>query len=276
MHKKIFILFLFCILLIGIVSVSVSAVKPTQQGADVFLQGYDIEFTGISVYKNGEYIEFTSHVYNISDGLELDGSTTVCKFDLLDNRGSHILNEVEMTYVVADSDWELNVTGGNFTRNGEYCHLIHCNSTDFGGFEESCFLVNNYGLELTEAENSLFKGGMFLLVIFLVGSLVCLYKFEHYIAKFVFYWISHLLIILISFSVWQFTDGYALGYVGIAGIFRIIFYFFSIAVFPMVLSSIAWIVYIHAFNDHFQKLVDKGEDPETAFAMTKKKRKRRW
>jgi len=41
----------------------------------------------------------------------------------------------------------------------------------------------------------------------------------------------------------------------------------------MMILSVAWIVYIHTYNEHFQKLIDKGEDTETAFAMTSKRKR---
>ncbi len=123
----------------------VSAVKPTQQGANVFLEGYDIEFTGIDIYENGENIYFTNHVFNISNGLELDVTEINCTFDLYDNKGFHLLNEVQMEWDVEGNDFEYIVLGGNFTRNGAYCHMIHCNSSAFGGFEESCFEVTPTG-----------------------------------------------------------------------------------------------------------------------------------
>jgi len=58
----------------------------------------------------------------------------------------------------------------------------------------------------------------------------------------------------------------------LTGIFRVMFWIFTVAVLPMIILSISWIVYIHTFNEHFQKLVDKGEDTETAFKMASKKR----
>ena len=51
-----------------------------------------------------------------------------------------------------------------------------------------------------------------------------------------------------------------------------LFYVSTIAVTPMIFVSIAWIVYIHLFNEHFQKLIDKGVDTEEAFRLTNKKR----
>jgi hypothetical protein len=118
-------------------------------------------------------------------------------------------------------------------------------------------------------------GVLFLLLTFLIISVIGIFQVENYMGKFALYWVSHLLIVVWTFSVWQITNGFLIGFVGLAGIFKVLFYVLTIAIFPMIILSIAWIVYIHLFNEHFQKLVDKGEDPETAFTITKKKR-RRW
>jgi len=45
---------------------------------------------------------------------------------------------------------------------------------------------------------------------------------------------------------------------------------------PMIFLSLAWIVYIHTFNEHFEKLIDKGHDTESAFRMAKKKSRGGW
>jgi len=135
------------------------------------------------------------------------------------------------------------------------------------------FWVNDYGEELTEANASSFNYSMMFLMILFVLTLVGLFMVEHYIGKFALYWIAHLLFVIGTFSMWQFNWGYAISYTGLAGIWKVLFYVSTIAVLPMILLSMVWIFYIHAFNEHFQKLVDKGEDTETAFAMANKKSK---
>lgn len=157
--------FLFLILFILILFPLVSAVSPHQQGADVFSEGYDIEFTGIEVYKNGQDIDFTNHVFNISNGLELNNESVLCTFDLYDNQGMHLLDEIVMDWNPVGHDFEFVVTGGNFTRNGEYCHLVRCNSTFFGGFEETCFMITPTG-----DNEGLF--GFFIIVYLILGGIV--------------------------------------------------------------------------------------------------------
>lgn len=268
MHK-IPIVFFFFFLFLSLVS----AVAPITEISINLNDGLNIDFPKFATVQQNQDFLFHFHTFNISDGIRMDNTTTNCSFELYNFGGEEQFTIDNVEY--EDGDWIVNISSGNFTRTGDYAYLVECHTNSLGGFISFPFRVTPNGEELTQSKNNLFMGGLFLLIIFFIGSLICIYKFDHYIAKFVFYWVSHLLIILIFFSAWQFTNSYAVGYVGLAGIFRVFFYFFIIAVLPMLLVSIAWIVYIHTFNDHFQKLVDKGEKPETAFEMAKKKR-RRW
>lgn len=265
-NKKLMLLLIASVFIIGLMN-SVSA-DPPFVSTETSTSGLSIEPTFNNYLRTGEDYEFEVHVFNISNGVPIVTGIE-CYYHLYNNTGKHQLEMSDAT-VSHDFDYSFDVDGANFSR-GCYVIKCQCNNSVAGGGIEHSFCVNDYGLELTEAEQSMFNGGMFILFVFLISTIIACFKVEHYIGKFIFYWISHLLMILITFSAWQFTDGYAIGYVGIAGVYKILFYFFIIAVIPMVFSSMAWIIYIHAFNEHFQKMLDKGEDTETAFKMAKKK-----
>jgi len=165
------------------------------------------------------------------------------------------------------------LTGANFTSRGEYQAKFQCNHTSgIAGGSEIFFFVNDYGEELTQANASMFNYSMLLLMIMFILALVGLFIIENYIGKFALYWVCHLIFIIGTFSIWQFNMGYAIGFVGLAGIWKIFFYVSTFAVVPMMLLSVAWIIHIHLFNEHFQKLIDKGMDTEEAFKITNKKR----
>jgi len=269
MYKKLMIL-IFGLLLISCVS-AVPPFLPTSPASTI---GLSVEPTLNNYLRTGEDYEFEVHVFNITDGMPITLYTT-CYLHLYNETGKHQWEDEDDT-VSHMFDYSFDVDGGNFSR-GCYEAKFQCNSSSqatfiLGGALSHIFCVNDYGLELIEAEQSMFNGGMMILFVFLIASIYGCFKLEHYIGKFILYWISHLLVILITFSAWQFTEGFAVGYIGLAGIYRILFMFFIIAVIPMMISSGAWIFYIHAFNEHFQKLLDKGEDPETAFKMANKKR----
>jgi len=254
-----------CLIFLMAMIVFVSAVKPTV----TFDGGLHIETTAPSYIRTGFDHEFETHVFNETTGYPITSGID-CYYNLYHKDGDH---EAEGYDAVPSHtfDYAYTFTGGNFTSRGEYQLKIQCNDTQFGGGEEIFFWVNDYGEELTEANASSFNYSMMFLMILFVLAIVGLFVTEHYIGKFALYWICHVLFIVGTFSIWQFNQGYGLAFFGLAGIWKVLFYVSTIAVVPMILLSIAWIFYIHAFNEHFQKLVDKGEDTETAFAIANKK-----
>ncbi len=129
----------------------ISAAPPPQKNVNINT-GLEVEFTEIDFIENGQFHLFNAHVFNISTGLEVTNSTTTCKFSLFDNTGFHLINEVVMTYELDAEDWDYNVTGGNFTRNGIYSALIHCFTAEIGGFVSFNLEVTETGFEDKQPE----------------------------------------------------------------------------------------------------------------------------
>lgn len=150
---------------------------------------------------------------------------------------------------------------------GSYSYFIASDND----YHSSSFLVTESGVTMDHGRSLLTIGLILILVFLLFMSLYAMFSVENYIGKFALYWVSHVLMILICFVGWQVGVEGLLGELALTGIFRILFWVFTISVLPMIILSGAWIMYIHTFNEHFQKLVDKGMDTESAFAMAKRK-----
>jgi hypothetical protein len=181
--------------------------------------------------------------------------------------GTSITIDQEMG--VSANTFSATINAGNFSILGVHCFNIECDD----GYGDVCRDVTNNGELANGSKIALSVVFIIILLIFFGISLVGLFKTEDYKGKFTLYWVCHLLSIGITFIIWQTAGNYLSMDGGIAGMFKIFFYFFSYSAFPMILLSLAWIFYIHTFNEHFEKLIDKGEDPETAFKLTKRKRK---
>lgn len=134
--------------------------------------------------------------------------------------------------------------------------------------------VTPNGTTLKEGNAILYIGSLILMLFLLIISIVGIFTIDNYIGKFTFYWVSHVLFVVWTFSVWKITNGFLIGFVGLAGIFKILFWVSIVSMFPMLILSLAWTFYIHTMNDHFKRLLDKGEDVETAFSLTERKSKR--
>lgn len=207
-------------------------------------------------YKSGNDINLTISCdkINCSDG---DINLTVLSWDNV-----KVVDDQNTTKFNGYFQYTLNLTDGIY-----YFYIASDNGT-----YTSSFISTESGVEITEGRSNLAIGLILILVFLLFISLYFVFSFEHYIGKFIFYWVTHILLLLITFSGWQMGVEGLLSGMALTGIFRILFYFFTLAVFPMMVFSGVWIFYIHAFNEHFQKLLDKGEDGETAFRMAKEKR----
>lgn len=131
------------------------------------------------------------------------------------------------------------------------------------------------GKELTFGKAILNFGFIFVLVIFLVISIIGIFKIENYVGRFVLYWISHILVIAISFMIWSGADKFLSASPFVVGFFRIIFYFVMIGAFPMMILSLAWIFHIHLVNDDIKKMMERGIDEDEAYDRAIKKRGRR-
>jgi len=136
---------IFIFLFLLVLTPFIFAQPPAQVNLNIDT-GIGIEFTKIEVFENNQVHFFNVHAFNRSDGVRLTNATTQCFLHLFDNTGFHVVNQVEMEFDTLGLDWDLNITGGNFTRNGEYSTLVTCNATTIGGFASFGFEVTQDGL----------------------------------------------------------------------------------------------------------------------------------
>ena len=167
--QKNFLIFsiLFLIISLSLVSAQQPA-PPTQTNVNINV-GLQVEFTQVSVFEVGEDHLFNAHVFNISDGLRVDNTTTDCTFHLFNNTGEHQIQQQPMPFDSIGIDWDFNVLGGNFTRIGSYNYLVVCNTTDFGGFLASGFEISPTG-EALDTQQSVIILGLILILLFLTAA----------------------------------------------------------------------------------------------------------
>ena len=148
-----------------------SSAQPPFVEIPVFSEGYYVEFTPLGNYKNGENIQFHAHVYNISNGVRIDNSTTDCVFHLFNRTGEHVINNINMTFDLVGLDWDYEVLGGNFTTNGDYAYLVTCldSTNELGGFVAVEFRVTTLGDNIETAESVLYA---LLLIVNLIMFLI--------------------------------------------------------------------------------------------------------
>ena len=229
-----------------------------------------IEANVFEYYKINEGAMVHIHVFNKTSGEMLDDTLVDCDVELSNSNGTIILDGVP---IFDEDHWTMSRPSTTITLRGKYALLIHCNASATDGYKSYFFEANSFGDGLDVAHSIKFNSAMFFMLVFFLLALVGCIMSEHYIMKFALYWVAHIIFIAGNFSIWQFNIGYTTQFTGMANVWKIMFYVGIYSVVPMVILSMAWIFYIHTYNEHFQKLINKGEDPETAFAMADKKSK---
>lgn len=228
----------------------------------------------ISVGVNDELpLGQASEIHVTATDVDTGLAVTDADCDLLvhDQVGSHISEIVDITATGYNYIFDLNEN--NFTEIGSLSFIVYCNNSLKGGLNSFEVLVNNYGESLTEGVSLSFNFAMIFLMILFVISLIGVFAIDNPAGKFACYWFAHILFVVGTFSVWQFNDGYGISYLGLAGIYKVLFYVSAIAIFPMIILSLAWIFYIHTMNDDIKKMMNRGMDEDEAFDRARRKRK---
>lgn len=267
--KKQILAILFIIFFLNIIS----AVPPVTQ-VQQFTQGYIIEIPQDNVLKVNENYQFEFHVFNISDGVPRI-SDIVCNFYIYDPLGNHLYGGSDSS---ADSDfaYAFNVSGGNFTKADIYYYHVHCNDSYLGGYTSSSLQITNNGEEVTTAKGIFQLGLIFILTLFFILSVFGIFHFENYISKFTMYWVTHLFGIALTFVLWTTANSFLTDAPFLISFFHTLFWILLIAVFPMMILSMVYVLYIHTMNDHIKKLIEGGVEPEEAFKIAKENRKKKW
>ena len=148
--KRIF--FLFFLFLI---SFSFVSAQPPFQLETTTLQGIDIQIPLIEFVKNGDNFTFNFHLFNGTNGIPVNNATTNCFFHLFNKVGQHLINQEPVPFDIVGNDFEIVVSGGNFTTNGQSFYFINCNSTTSGGAESALIVVTVDGEILPTESNTL-------------------------------------------------------------------------------------------------------------------------
>jgi len=267
---------LLCVLFLSIFLVSlVSAQPPFQQPSQTtpIEAGYLVIETGFPEYhKAGEDFYIHTHVYNGSDGLLLTEGIN-CYYHFYDhqiNGGEHIDQGVLTLY----GDGYYNYTNGSLlTTVGLYSVLIWCNSTEQGGFTKYAFQITPTGLALQSGTSGIYIAILFLLVIFLVLSIMSFARFDNLLNRVGMIGLSYLLLIAITFIGWNMANDFITSAPFLISMLRILFFVLIIGVFPMVIGGFAWYFLMLWRIKEIQRLMDKGMDQNEAEHRVKRRRR---
>jgi len=168
-------LYLFFIITLFLILIPLINAQPPFAQNPTFTNGYEIKIPLFRTLRQNEDFRFSFHVYNISNGVPIDNSTTNCNFHLYNSSGEHIVEGNNFSYTTghgAINEWEILILGGNFSDVSSYSYLVSCNSPLLGGFESISFEVTTTGDSL-ETPNSIIY--LILSINALLLFLLCLY-----------------------------------------------------------------------------------------------------
>ena len=146
MRKKPFLLIVILFSIFFIIStIDVYSQPPFQQGSDVFVEGYVIEFPKFDVLQKDTDFEFNFHIFNITTGFLLTNSSSSCSFHLFIDTGEHSFMNHNIDFDPGHIDFVIRVGKGNFSNTGDYSYIIQCNDSRIGGFDSIGFEVTETG-----------------------------------------------------------------------------------------------------------------------------------
>jgi len=165
--RKIFILFLGVFVSILLFSSNIFADKVIIQQNNGFL----ISSPQQDYLEKGENHLFNFHLSRLDSGELVTDSETICIFTLYDDKGQILLFQNASYNNDGTNNWNVNVSGNNFTRIGEYDYYVSCQDelNKLGGVRSEEFFVTPTGRFPLDTSDSLVTS-FSVLIIFLVAG----------------------------------------------------------------------------------------------------------
>lgn len=223
--------------------------------------------------QNNDY-QYNFFVYNKSNGVLIDNSSTNCVFFLADNNGE-VIYFSEVGYFI-DGHWGIDIDSGNFSRLGTYSYGTKCQDGDKGGALAGVWQATPTGTNPSTAQSLIYAllilASMFFLLVCLYGAFTIDGKnefsmggdlirvnFNKYYKGFLFL-IAYLFAIFTSFLTWQVSAQFLMLDLGTA-IFKTIFNilwigFFPIMILLIIIGFVKWLADVE-----LHKLAERGLKP---------------
>ena len=192
MKKTILFLFTF-LLLIPLVD----AAKVSQTfvgGAD----GLEIRVPQAEFVEQNVAGQLNLHVFNKSDGLLVDNTTTECFLHLFNKTGHHIIED-KLEFDDEDNDFFIDINAANFSQLGFHSFIVQCNNSRFGGFVSGSIEVTEDGTEETIADVIKIMAALLGVLILVATFIILAFNLgeEHYLLKLFFMFMAIITITVI-------------------------------------------------------------------------------
>lgn len=254
----------------------VSAAPPFLSTTD-FTEGYGIELPHTEYIKIGTNYTVNFHVFNLSNGVPISNVSTSCFLHLTNSIGQDTLqtSAVHQTVNIVN-EWDVYISGGNFSNTGLYTYTVLCNSSLLGGYKTSHLTVTGTGVELTSANATVYSS-FFLIFVFLFvvvlfgitklpendntndnGEIISIGWLKYLRSLFIFIaW-------LILLAIFYLSSNLAFAYLGEQLFAKILFRLFQVGYMLTLPILVLWFIWIFASiiqDRKTRRLIEKGIYP---------------
>lgn len=204
-------------------------------------------------------MDFSIQVYNAN--MTKTSSNTDCYFTLRNPDLDVIIDDSQMDYNTGGY-FNHTIPASNISETGEYPVNIRCDNVIEAGISAICIDVTPNGERTNSAKAVLYLGSLFALIIFLIISVILIFSVERVEFKFLWFYIAWLFVIAITFVAWNLTGDFLTANSFITQFFFIAFYVSVFLLFPFVLATIGYQIYLAFWKTEFKKLLDERGIPE--------------
>lgn len=132
-------------ILIFLVLCSFAYAAPPTKNIDFGQSGLDIKIPIYNTITTGSAFDFNIHLFNISNGVPIDNTSTTCVLHIYNQSGDHIYGEFMIHEAYSEhfvnNEWVSRLNSSIFSSRGEYNIITQCNNSFLGGHA-----VENFGV----------------------------------------------------------------------------------------------------------------------------------
>jgi len=220
------------------------------------------------IYQQNETIDLK--VPCTLDGYPCSASAT-CNITCQYPNATYLIENKEMTNL-GTGDFNYST---NFIEIGEYQTKVSCQEGVQNATSTFTITITPTGYELSIVEGIVYISILTVLIILFIGLVYLGFKFEYVALKIGAWFSAYLILIAISFISWNLSLDYLANAGFLIAFFRIIFLFLLYALFPVILVTTFYTIYMMLKIKEIQNLVDKGIPYDEAYARTIKSGLRR-
>lgn len=259
MNKK----YLLVFILLLILPIVYAAPPFIEESSTATSSGLIIEYPAVYPLKQNTGHDFNFHIFNQTTGSPLTNATLECTFHLYNSSGNHIfiVNNSDIGYEY-DTDFEVKVGKGNFSKVGRYALIFQCLNINHGGFIAIGFDVTSNGMEANDNNAGVTIAIAMILITITIIIFIFVHLLEGFDLKLVFSTLGYLMVVIDLYFAYAFmviVDATRTGILGnILVIYEVALTGFKF-MFPLVviILIIRTILYFKTFN---KKKQEKDEE----------------